>query len=278
MAADIQKTNAGQDIPDSGSITISAGDYFVLIGSEGAWTIRTIKYKDKIIAGPTGWYGTVMIPKGGRWWGTGHKEGGAEIIRSLKLSVDGKETPVVVDSHYQGERITFRKQSIIWKFKADIEITIADGHLYQHTVLEASEDCELERLYYFMHCFIKTTTAWKAELADGSIDEGKMDHKGGFSINRDTRWVAQYEPEPGLSIFCYTPEIIKGNDSQSMIWNRPQYHKYYVRHNNGQAFKKGEKLDYSIYVKVLEETGEDWAETIKTAAEFKNRYPPDFSE
>ena len=59
-----------------------------------------------------------------------------------------------------------------------------------------------------------------------------------------------------------------------MIWDLERYHKYYLRQNKGQAFKKGDKLDYTVVVVAVPgETG-DWEATKKAATQLMEQFPP----
>ncbi len=263
----------GEGVPETGDLVCKTAHYTVQFVAKAAWTPHRMDYDGQTFAGPTGWYGTVLVPKGGRWWGTGHTEGGKEIVHSLKLTVDGKEQGFGPGAVVKGNKITLLKESTIWKLKATVEVTITDDYIFERTRLEPTEDIEMSLMYYFMHCFIPSTTQWAAELPGGEFETGALDHNKGFSINKDTRWVAQYEPDMGLSILCYTPKVIAGNRSASKIWNQPHYHKLYYQQNRGQAFKQGEKLDYSVVVQAVPgETG-DWAKTKQAAAKLKELFP-----
>jgi len=264
----------GEGVPEAGEIVCKTAHYTVRFEARPAWTIRQIDFDGQAVAKPTGWYGTVMVPKGSRWWGTGHAEGGPEIVHSLKLTVDGQERPVAPGSTSEGEEITLTKESTIWKFRAQVEVTITDDHIYERTQLTPIEDCELTLMYYYMHCFVPSTTTWAAELPDGTSETGTLDHNKGFSVNKDVRWLAQYEPDLGVSILCYTPKVVTGNRSMSKIWNQPHYHKYYIQQNSGQAFKKDQTLDYSVVVKVVPGEAGDWEATKLAARALAEEFPP----
>ena len=268
------KKRYGEGVPEQGDMLCKTAHYAARFVARAAWTIHQIDFDGQPIAEPTGWYGTVMVPKGGRWWGTGHTEGGEEIVHALKLTVDGKEQPVKPGGVVEGSKITLLKDSTIWKLKAHVEVTLTDDHIYERTRLTAVEDCEQKLMYYFMHCFVPSTTAWAAELPEGSFETGALDHNKGFSVNKDTRWVAQYEPNMGLGILCYTPKVIAGPRSCSKIWNQPRYHKYYIQQNLGQALKKGDVLDFDVIVQAVPgETG-DWAATKAAVAKLREAYAP----
>jgi len=264
----------GEGVPEAGMLTVKTQHYTVRFEAKRAWTIFDMAYDDKRFGISNGFYGTVMVPKGSRWWGTGHTEGGREIVHALKLTVDGEERPVRAGATVEGPSVTLVKESTIWKFKAHVEVRVGDDHVYERTRLTAFEDTELGILYYFMHRFPPTTTQWMAELPDGSTETGELTRAGDMKVTQDTRWVAQFEPEMKLGILCYTPRVITGPKSESKIWDKKNYHKYYLQQNRGQAFKAGEEMDYAVAVKAVPNETGDWAATKEAAAELKETYPP----
>lgn len=269
----------GEGVPEDGLLTLKTAKFTVPMSARQAWTIYKIEYNGNELGHQRGFYGTVMVPKGDKFWGTGHTEGGAEIVNSVKLTVDGKEQPINIDSTVTGSKLTIEKESTIWKFKCHSEVTVTDDQIFERTRLEANEDLELNLLYYFMHCFVPTTTKWIAQLPDDTFIEGVLDSNEDktvphFEINKDTRWVAQYEPNMNLGFLCYTPKVISGPNSRAMIWDLARYHKFYYQANTARAMKAGETLDYSVIVKPVENETGDWAATKAAAAELAKQYPP----
>lgn len=271
----------GEGVPEDGLLTLKTAHYTVPMSASQAWTIQKIEHDGKVVAHENGFYGTVLQPAGGNWWGTGHTEGGREIVHAVKLLVDGQEQRIEMGATVTGAKLTVIKDSTIWKLKCHAEVEVTDDLVYERTQLEATEDIELSLLYYFMHCFVGTTTKWVAELPGGSLTEGALPGDGGFEINKDTRWVAQYEPNDGRSrptgygLICYTPKVISGPGSMSKIWDLgpERYHKYYLQANLARSLKAGEKLDYSVIVKAVPgETG-DWAATKAAVEALKTLYP-----
>jgi hypothetical protein len=267
----------GEGVPEDGLLTLKTAHYTVPMSAKQAWTIHHVEYDGKVIAHEKGFYGTVMVPKGGNWWGTGHTEGGKEIVHAIRLLVDGKEQPLKMGETVMGHSLKVIKESTIWKLRCHAEVEVTDNLIFERTQLEPTEDIELKLLYLFMHCFVPTTTKWAAELPDGSFTEGLLPGDGGFEINKDTRWVAQYEPAMGYGIVCYTPRVVTGPGSHSMIWDldTTRYHKYYIQANSAREMKAGEKFDYSLILQVA--TGEqgDWAATKQAVAALKQLYPPE---
>lgn len=261
-------------VPETGFLTLETDNYTIPMDAASGWTIEKMFYKGYEFSLNNGHYGTVLRPKGEQWWGTGHREGGREVVHKLQLIVDGKEVPVTKTGEtIKGQRIEFIKESTIWKFKVRAETTITNSEVFERTQLEALADCELDLLYYFMHCFPPSSTKWMARLPDGTIETGPLSHSKKMAVSQDTSWVAQFNPAEQLSVLCYTPRVITGNKSASMIWDLDRYHKYYLRHNDGQAFKQGDKLDFTVIVKVIPQETGDWKATQKAAAELMKQFP-----
>lgn len=261
-------------VPETGFLTLKTENYTVPLDAASGWTIEKMFYHDDIFSLNNGHYGTVLQPKGGKWWGTGHKEGGREVVHQIKLIVDGHDVPITKTGEtVTGKRIEFIKESTIWKFKVRARVILTNDYVEEQTAMEALEDCEMGLMYYFMHCFPPTTTKWIAELPDGSIEQGPLSHSQGMAVNKDTTWTAQFDAKQQLGLLCYTPRVIAGNGSASHIWDLDRYHKYYLRHNNGQAFKKGEKLDFTVLVKAVPHETGDWKATKQAASELMKQFP-----
>lgn len=260
-------------IPGQGRLLCRTGDYTTRFAADRAWTIYDIRWRETDISLSNGFHGTVMTPKGGKWWGTGHTEGGREIVQDLRLTVDGVERPFETDTEIQAGSINLLKTSMIWKFRVSAEVDMSPEYIVEHTRLEAAEDVDLSVFYMFMHCFPPVTTQWCAELPDGRSVSGPLTSGGGFAVNTDARWVAQFMPDPGLGLLCYTPGIIHGQKSMSKIWDLERYHKYYLQRCMGEVFPAGACLDYTVVVKIVPGENGDWTATRKAAASLTECFP-----
>jgi len=269
-----EKNSAESGIPENGFLTLKTDAYNLLFEAASAWTIDGMFYRGKQFGLNNGHYGTVLTPKDGMWWGTGHTEGGREVVHSLKLTVDDNERPIMVGETVTGKQLRLVKESTIWKFKTTVEVVLTDDHIFERAQMEALEDCETSVLYYFMHCFPPTTTRWLAGMEDGSLENGDLKAAGNMAVNKDTRWVCQFDPTTGLGILCYTPKVITGPSSASMIWDLDRYHKYYLRQNHGQKFSKGQKLDFTVIVKTVPKESGDWQASKRAIAELLELFPP----
>jgi len=261
-------------IPETGFFTLKTDNYTLPIDAASGWTIEKMFFGEHQFGLSNGHYGTVLIPEGGKWWGTGHKEGGREVVHALALTVDGKTMPIQSGGTVSGKRIQLIKDSTIWKFKVRVEIILTNDHLYERTQMEALEDIETDTLYYFMHIFPPTTTQWIARLPDGTMEQGPLKHAKNHQITKNTQWAAQFDPDVRFGYLCYTPKVITGSNSRSMIWDLEHYHKYYLRQNKKQKFSKGEKLDFSVFVKAVPEETGDWEVTKKAAEQLMKQFPP----
>lgn len=263
-----------EGVPENGFLILKTNNYTVPIDAASGWTIEKMSYRDHQFGLNNGHYGTVLRPKGGEWWGTGHKEGGREIVHRLQLIVDGKDVSITKTGEtITGKRIQLIKESTIWKFKVRAKVVLTDSYIEEQTVMEALEDCETDLVYYFMHCFPPSTTKWMAQLEEGSFEKGPLTHSRKMAVSKNTAWVAQFDQENQLGLLCYTPKVISGNHSASHIWDLSHYHKYYLRHNSGQSFKKGEKLDFTVVVKAIPHETGDWKATQKAAMSLMKQFP-----
>lgn len=262
-----------QGIPEKGFLILQTKNYTVPIDAASGWTIEKMVYQGHEFSRNNGHYGTVLRPKGAQWWGTGHTEGGREVVHALKLRVDDRNVPIKVGETVSGQRIELVKESAIWKFKVRAEVVLNDDYIIERTQLEALENCQTDLLYYFMHCFPPTTTQWIARLPDGVFEQGPLDAAGGMKLSKDSSWVAQFDPTMQLGILCYTPKVIAGDGSASMIWDLDRYHKYYLRQNNGQSFKKGDRLDFTVLVKAVPNETGDWKATQGAASRLMKLFP-----
>lgn len=266
----------GDGVPEEGFLTAHTDHYTIVFSAKQAWTIFTFTFDEHLIGHQRGFYGTVLIPKGGKWIGTGHTEGGREIVHALRLLVDGQETPVTAGATVRGHCIELVKESTIHKFAARTTITVTDDHVVERQQLEAIEDIDLKLMYLFMHCWQPTSTRWLAELPDGAGIHGDLDNQGN-EVLKDTRWCAQHQPDPGIAILTYTPKVASGEGSHTMIWDLARYHKLYTRRvgGAGESFAKGDTLDYTMIVRgVPGETG-DWEATRRAAQALKREFPPE---
>ena len=276
LLAAILGANGPEQVPEHGFMTVQTENLRVVFEAPSAWTIDEIHWKSFMVSGPTGHYGTVLIPdeEGGNWIGTGHTEGGREIVHGLRLTVDGEERPVAVDETIEGGEIELLKRSMIHKFDAEHVISIDGSEIVQRARLIATEDHRVRLMYLFMNCIEPATTRWIAELPDGTFEEGEFASDTGMKLSKDARWVAQWFPEEQLSVLQYLTSIPVPETSRILLWDQPRYHKFYVQHHRESLeFARGDVIDHTLVFTVVEgETG-DWSATKAAAERLKLKYP-----
>ena len=273
-AAAIPNQLYDEGVPEVGMMTVQTENLSVKLEAPSAWTIDEIHWDGFKVAGPTGHYGTVLVPAGGKWIGTGHSEGGREVVHELQFSVDGAERPVEPGATLEGEEFELVKHSTIHKFDAEHTINITDSEIVQRAVLRATEAHRLSLMYLFMHCIEPATPTWAAETADGEFVEGTFQSDGGFELEDRARWAAQHFPEQNLSVLLYLTRIPDEEGSMLRMWDEERYHKFYVQHNTGLDVAEGDELDYTLVFTVVENETGDWAATRARAEELKAAYPP----
>jgi hypothetical protein len=265
-----------EGVPEVGFMTLETENLAVKFEAPSAWTIDEIHWNDFMVAGPTGHYGTVLIPdeEGGNWIGTGHTEGGQEIVHSLTFSADGQPRSVAPGETLQGDQFELFKASTIHKFGAEHTVTVKGSEIVETARLTATEDFEMKLMYLFMHCIEPDTTEWVAELPDGTIEEGTFESDKDMELAKDARWIAQRFPDQDLSVLLYLTKLPEPDDSAILMWDQPHYHKFYVKQNSGLAVAEGETIEHTLVFTVVEgETG-DWSATKARAEELKEAYPP----
>jgi hypothetical protein len=263
-----------EGVPELGFLTVETENWLAKFEAASAWTLDEIHWKGFKVAGPTGHYGTVLIPEGSNFIGTGHSEGGREVVHAVSLRVDGEERPVEVATTATGDKIELFKKSTIHKFDAEHTVTLKPTEIVEHAVLKAAEAHDLKLMYLFMHCIEPATTRWVAELPDGTIEEGEFASDLNMELSKDARWVAEWFPEQNLSVLLYLTKLPEPENSSILLWDQERYHKFYTKHNGTLSVAEGDVLDYTLVFTVVEgETG-DWAATKARAEELKAAYPP----
>lgn len=274
----MQRTEANRlydaGVPEHGKMTVQTEHLQAVFEASSAWTLDEIWYDGFQVAGPTGHYGTVLIPQGGEWIGTGHTEGGREVVHELKMTVDGESRPLEVGASIEGERFELVKRSTIHTLDATHTITVLGDEIVERAQLRATEPQSLKLLYLFMHCIEPTTTRWVAELPSGEITEDTFESDGDMELSRNARWVAEWFPEQRLSVLLYLRRLPTEETSAILLWDHERYHKFYVQHNRGLELAAGDELDFTLVLTVVPNETGDWSATRARAEELKAKYPP----
>ncbi len=263
-----------EGVPEQGMMTVQTEHLRAIFEAPSAWTLDEIWYDGIKLAGPTGHYGTVLVPAGGAWIGTGHTEGGREVVHSLQMTVDGAEQPVQVGATIEGGEVTLVKRSTIHLFDATHTVTVLGDEIVERAQLTATEDHVLSLMYLFMHCIEPATTRWVAETPDGEIVEGTFESDKDMELERDARWAAEWFPEHNIAVVMYLTRIPEPDTSRVMMWDQERYHKFYVQHSRSLSVSEGDELDFTLVFRVVPNETGDWSAVKAAAADLAERYPP----
>ena len=254
-------------------VAVETRDYRVEFGGERAWTICRILYKGTLLGDKNGFYGTVLIPQGGKFIGTGHTEGGVEKVEDVTLTVDGRLVELKDKAVYRGGRAELRKKSVMGPLRLEATYGVTDDCIFERHRYEAPEDTKLHLLYAFMHCWLPRTTEWIAEKPDGTIIDGKFDSSGNFKLREDVKWTALYDPVSRKAMLAWFPKVLAGQGHRTTYWDRTNYHKLYTQLYSGAFLAKGTKSEAALVVRGVEAAPEDWKQAVKaTAAETQQKF------
>jgi hypothetical protein len=254
-------------------VAVETRDYRVEFAGDRAWTIFRILHKGTVVGDKNGFYGTVLIPAGGKFIGTGHTEGGVEKVESVTLTVDGKPVQLKDKAVYRGSRAELRKQSVMGPLRLEATYTVTDDCLLERHCYEAPEETKLHLLYAFMHCWLPRTTEWMAEKADGPVVEGKFDSSGNFKLQEDVKWTALYDPESRKAALAWFPKVLAGQGHRTTYWDKTNYHKLYTQLYSSATLPKGTKVEAALVVRCVEAEAAAWKQAVKdAAAEMQKRY------
>ncbi|MCX7825103.1 MAG: hypothetical protein N2689_06050 [Verrucomicrobiae bacterium] len=247
-------------------VAVETREYRVEFAGDRAWTIFRILHKGALVGDKNGFYGTVLIPAGGKFIGTGHTEGGVEKIENATLTVDGKPAELLDKAVYRGCRAELRKQSVMGPLRLEAAYIVTDDWLLERHCYEAPEDTKLHLLYAFMHCWLPRTTEWIAEKADGTIVEGRFDCSGDFKLREDVKWTALYDPDSRRAALAWFPKVPVGQGHRTAYWDKTHYHKLYTQLYAGATLPKGTKVEATLVVRCVEADASVWKQAVKNAA------------
>jgi len=254
-------------------VAIETRDLKVEFAGDRAWTIHRIFFKGELTGDRNGFYGTVFSAEGGKWIGTGHNEGGIELVKSVTLTVDGKACDLADKAVYRGQRAEIRKRSMIGPLALEATYIVTDDCVLERHRYEVTADVKIGILYAFMHCWLPRTTEWIAEKADGIFVEGKFDNSGDFKLKDDAKWTALYDPVSRRAMLAWYPKPLVGQNIKTGYWDKTVYHKLYNQIYSHAAVASGTKFETAVIVRGVEADAASWKQAAKTlAAETKSRF------
>ncbi|MCX6897945.1 MAG: hypothetical protein NT105_04520 [Verrucomicrobia bacterium] len=254
-------------------VTIETRDLKVEFAGDRAWTIHRIYFKGELTGDKNGFYGTVFSAEGGKWIGTGHNEGGIELVKSVTLTVDGQPRDLADKAVYRGQRAEIHKHSMMGPLALEATYIVTDDCVLERHRYEVTADVKIGILYAFMHCWLPRTTEWIAEKADGNVVEGKFDNSGDFKLKDDAKWTALYDPVNHRAMLAWYPKPLVGQNIKTGYWDKTVYHKLYNHIYSHAVVAGGTKFEAAVIVRGVEADASSWKQAAKAlAAETKARY------
>lgn len=257
---------AGEIRVEGGEAVLEVGDYRATFEQKPAWTLRRLAYQGRELLTPTGWMQTVInrqVPEGeDPWIGTGH---GKEIVEHADVVVDGRAYPLTPGLRVEGEHFTIRKRSRLGPFAHRSKVELDATGLRERFAYEVVEDAsQVNYMYAFMHCMANTTGPWAAELANGQEVTGQFLDDGSFTLKRDVRWVAAYDPTLGVGLaFAYPRAYPSWQGLGNMLWNRAYDNKLYLKVD--PLREVGDRFGYAVELRGFEATEANWRQRAEQA-------------
>ncbi|MBO7329775.1 MAG: hypothetical protein J6W00_13505 [Lentisphaeria bacterium] len=211
-------------------MTLESGKYKVVFRDmPHRWSIIQIFCDGVELGTPTGYYSNVMSPQSGKYIGAGHTEGGLEEFLEGTVSVDGGEAVAVNEGVFKGEKVVFKKTSMLANIKLSCTYTLTPEGLRADKQFTALKDQPVHQFYMWQFCWNKNTTDYLFIRKDGSVGKGKFinDNKMRVYGENEAYFFSQYLPAAKYATVNFFPDFGKFT-GKNLLWDVGKaYHKYY---------------------------------------------------
>ncbi len=264
MAASFAATVApAAELPQPGVVTIRTGMLSAELQRAHLWNLQRLRYRGVEMAAPTGAYGTVIsIPAIGGWVGTGHTQGGVEVIEEVTLTVDGEDVPLEDGAAYACERAVLHKVSMLDKVRLEAEYVFENETITERVTLTATEDVTVTTVYPFMHCVTADTTEWLAITWDNQEMRGEFSGSKKLDLHEQLQWTAANLPDHE-TVFLLR-HLTRPEDTNVLTgyWDQDRYHKLYVSMPpDGEVWEQGRSLEAHVVVTCFHASPDVWRQT-----------------
>jgi len=266
----LTNVHAGTVTMNDKGMSLTAGDYTLLLGEDQSWTIRHFAYKGTPLMNPVKGCanGTVLrtfIDDSGKtkWVGTGH---GHETVASLTLFVDGQEKPVKKGATYAGSVFKVMKHSDLHVVRLEALTILTKSGLVETNRYTAKVDKPpIPLLYCFMHSFDPAMTQWIAQTARGDVQRGQFVRDKTHPFDGDLVWTSVYNPNVGVGA-AYA--VLKPSGKlHHFYWDRTHDQKLYYRaYPDIRAMMAGDQFEYSVALAGYESPNDTWTNKAQAVA------------
>jgi len=245
-------------VPCKGSvITLRSGNYEVHVNPATAWTPCAIRYDGIQVGLSNGFYGAVLWTGPAKFIGTGHREGGVEMVTNLSLFVDGEARAVVPGAVYAGNRLVLTKRSLIDHLGAEAVLSMDANGVGESLRVTAVESQSVEGMYVFMHPFTTATREWVAGKGT-NVYGGELRSDNDWELRRQVEWVSLYSPADELGVVVAYPEAYEVAGIKNGIWDLTRYHKLYLQAMAKRTFTPGETQAWSMRLRCFRKPPGEW--------------------
>lgn len=260
-------------------MTLESGKYKVVFQDmPHRWSITNFFCDGVELGTKTGYYSNVMCPKSGKYIGAGHTEGGLEQFLEGSVSVDGGEAVPVAEGVYKGEKVVFKKTSMLANIKLSCTYTLTPEGLRADKQFTALKDQPVHQFYMWQFCWNKKTTDYLFIRKDGSVKKDKFinDNKWRVYGEPEAYFFSQYLPDGKYATVNFFPDFGKFT-GKNLLWDIANaYHKYYFWVDLPKVVKAGYTSPmYSMIAKAFPaEDLAEWENKAKAeAAALLKQYP-----
>lgn len=228
-----------------------------------AWTYGQIDYKGETISGPTGFHGLVLATGPAKFIGSGHNEGGLEVVESIDVVVDGQPR-IDLEGRIECREAIVTKRSRLGDFTHEAIVKLSAERIDLDYQIKATKNSYLEILYPFMFCWSPTTTEWMAAQKGGEILSGEFQSNNGWQLEKDVAWASVYMPDKKIAaVVKFSEDLPPGALHKHGFWDRETYHKQYYQSFWKASITEGESFRYQASVMAAEAAPDQWKEVVQ---------------
>jgi len=212
-----------------GDVTFQAGDTVVVLASERCWTVRSVSRSGQWYLEPVNSGQGTVVREDGTWVGSVH---GSEQLLETSLSVDGVVTPFQDGESYGGQKIVFRRRTLLGRsYELVSTMEISDDALTERVRLQRTDvSCQIDLAYGFLGTRANRLIEYAGYDEGGEVlMTGRTDRDDMVNTYlRPSVAAAQYDPDSCdglLSMVTVGCEY----DLEPHILDRPYDNKLYMR-------------------------------------------------
>ena len=259
-----------------GDLVLESGPYKVLFAKKHFYASSQYFYDGVEIGNRNGFYGTIFASSLNKFVGSGHSEGGAEKIVSLKLLCDGKPCEVE-PKEFKGKKLEFTKVSLLNNLQVTAKITVTPDDIVIDKSFEAVAPQQYYSMYVFQFCWSTVLDKWMINRPNGTFADGTFKSNGGWFLRgreSEIRYWALYNSQARKGIIGFFSKYFPQQGSY-MLWDQKTYHKFYFSAKNPKQLAKGYKSPaYQLVLKGFSADKENWMSAVKAQGEvFEKKYP-----